>query len=181
MGVKILTNESNDADPVEKLALLQDKLGYRFRERSWLIEALTHSSKRSEDVTIRYNERLEFLGDSVLNHIISERLFDTLPEAQEGTLTEIRKCFVGRETLLWVGLELGLSNYLYTGKSLQNNGDISANIICDATEALIGAIFKDGGIGEAESFIFRWIWQDQAQLAVRPTGLTENHNFSVTP
>lgn len=143
---------------IKELQAFQDRINYHFNHVEWLSEALTHSSRRSEVATVHFNQRLEFLGDAVLNYVISKALFEDLPKAQEGALTDRRKCCVDKDALLRVGKTIGIAGYLDIGNSVKHNGGISKRMIYDATESLIGAIFVDGGLEEADHFIRCWFY-----------------------
>ncbi len=117
-------------------------LGYSFKDSGLLVRALTHRS-----VGARHNERLEFLGDALLGMVIAEYLFDTYPDADEGQLTRTRATLVNRETLADVarGLELGDLILLGEGE-LKSGGWRRDSILANAIEALLGAIYLDGGM-----------------------------------
>jgi ribonuclease-3 len=116
-------------------------IDYRFSDEQLLEKALTHRS-----VGRTNNERLEFLGDSVLNFVIADRLFDFYPDAQEGDLSRMRARIVRGETLAELAAELGLGEYLKLGEGeLKSGGFRRASILADAFEALLGAVYLDGG------------------------------------
>jgi len=116
-------------------------IDYRFTDPSLLQEALTHRSKGAGN-----NERLEFLGDSVLNLVVSTRLFECYPEAQEGDLSRMRARLVRGLSLAEVASGLGLGKHLNLGESeLKSGGFRRSSILADAFEAVLGAIFLDGG------------------------------------
>jgi ribonuclease-3 len=116
-------------------------IDYRFIDSTLLQDALTHRSMGS-----RNNERLEFLGDSVLNLVVSSRLYERRPEAQEGDLSRMRSRLVRESSLAVVASGLGLGKQLNLGESeLKSGGFRRASILADAFEALLGAIFLDGG------------------------------------
>lgn len=131
-------------------------LSYDFKNISLLIEALTHSSyaNESEDPSTRDNERLEFLGDAVLEAIISEKLFLDEANFAEGQMTKIRSLTVREESLVKVARSIGLQNLLRLGQGEEKTGgrDKSSNSE-DAMEAIIGAIFIDGGWEASKTFV----------------------------
>ncbi len=132
---------------------IEEKLGYIFKRPEYLEEALTHSSYANEH-KLRSNERLEFLGDSVLSIIISDKLFNDLKDVDEGTLTKIRASIVCEETLAKLAKQIGLGNMLKLGNGeSQSGGKNRASIISDAFEALLGAIYMDSGMAAAR----RWL------------------------
>lgn len=131
--------------PEALLRLLQ----YRFREPSLLALALTHRSRGSDN-----NERLEFLGDSVLNLIISALLYDRFPDLSEGDLTRLRASLVNKPSLAALARELSLGQYLQLGEGeLRSGGFDRDSILADALEAVFGAIYLDGGLDEARRVI----------------------------
>ena len=141
----------------------QDKIGYHFHDESMLIHALTHSSYSNEKHTGRNgsNERLEFLGDAVLELVSSEFFFTQYPELPEGELTKLRASFVCEPALAESAEIIPLSTYLLLGKGEDSTGGRKRpSLISDALEALIGAIYLDGGFANAKDFILRFILSD---------------------
>lgn len=140
------------------MSILEDKIGYRFKDRSLLKTALTHSSYANEehrDAPESY-ERLEFLGDAILGVTAAEFLYRHQPPLAEGRMTRLRAELVCEESLHKVAEALGLSNYMRLGKSELNNGVRGRrSITADMVEALIAAIYLDGGMGQARDFIMR--------------------------
>ena len=129
---------------------LTQKLKYTFKDSSLLQAALTHRSVRGKN-----NERLEFLGDSLLNFVIAERLYHHLSNAKEGELSRLRASLVNGETLAEVAQELQLGDYLRLGPGeLKSGGFSRKSILADALEAIIGAIYLDGGLEAAKAFLF---------------------------
>ena len=138
------------------LAELEIKLGYSFKNRELLRLALTHSSLANERQQTRAysNERLEFLGDAVLELTVSEYIFECFPELTEGELTRIRAGVVCEASLSRVAAEMNLGSYLLMSRGEhQTGGRTRPSTISDAFEAVAGAIYKDGGSQAAESFI----------------------------
>ena len=135
--------------PVSELA---QRLGHRFKDESLFELALTHRSCGK-----RNNERLEFLGDSVLNFTIAADLFQRFPAAREGQLSRLRALMVKGETLSEIARELGLGDYLRLGSGeLKSGGFRRDSILADSVEAIIGAIYLDAGLETAERFILSW-------------------------
>ena len=129
---------STTADP----GALESAIGYRFSERSLLSQALAHRSTGRHN-----NERLEFLGDSILNHLVAEHLYRSFPRAREGALSRMRAEMVKGETLAAVARELSLGDYLALGPGeMKSGGRHRDSILADALEAVTGAILVDGGI-----------------------------------
>ena len=156
-GLQIIDMNKMNAEQLERL------IGYRFSDRSMLRQALSHSSYANEHKAegVGDNERLEFLGDSVLEVVSSEFLYLTFPKMPEGKLTKLRASLVCEATLAFCAREFGLPDYLLLGKGEEQTGGRGRDsIVSDALEALIGAIFLDGGIDEAKSFIKRFILTD---------------------
>ena len=139
---------------------LESAIGYRFRDPDLLSTALTHSSYQNEMkgkiAGIKSNERLEFLGDAILEEIVTRHLFETFPDDGEGKLTTMRKSLVCEETLADAARSVGLGKYLRLGhgEELQGSRDLPS-LLSDAFEALIAAVRLDGGIQEAENLIRR--------------------------
>lgn len=129
---------------------LQDKIGYRFENIEYLRQALTHSSYANETGASNHhllcNERLEFLGDSVLSLITSDFLFRRFPKLPEGDLTRIRAALVCEEALASYARQIGLGDHLLLGKGERNSGGADKNaVIADAFEATLAAIYLDAG------------------------------------
>lgn len=140
------------------IAELQKKIKYDFSDSSILREALTHSSYANEKKgeLISHNERLEFLGDSVLSIVISDYLFSNHKDLPEGDLTKIRSKIVCEATLAECSRKIKLGHYMYFGKGEEMTGGRErTSILADAYEALIAAIYRDGGIDQAGNFILR--------------------------
>jgi len=137
-----------DEERRASLKQLEDCLGYQFTEIKWLDQALTHKSfiYETNHPEKGANEVLEFLGDSVLNLVVSTLLLQKFPDAQEGTLSMMRSQLVRRSSLASLSKELQLDGYLLLGKSQQSHGGMGkSSILANTYEALIGAIFMDSG------------------------------------
>ena len=132
-------------------SILEDRLGYKFRNRQGLVEALTHPSFAYEqNLETVDNQRLEFLGDAVLQLIVTEYLFAAIPEAPEGAMTKIRAGLVCEETLTRLALTLELGGYLRLGHGeTLSGGAANPSNLSDAMEAVLGAIYLDGGMERA--------------------------------
>ena len=145
------------------LESLEKKTGYQFRNKSLLRHAMTHSSYINEKHLrkVDCNERLEFLGDAVLELVSSEYLFYGNPEMPEGQMTKERASMVCEKALAFCARELELGEYLLLGKGEDATGGRKReSITSDAMEALIGAIYVDGGFANAKEFINRFILKD---------------------
>ena len=142
---------------------LEKKAGYQFHSQKLLSQALTHSSYPNEHSGDKSecNERLEFLGDAVLDRVSSEFLFQKYPDMPEGELTRTRASLVCEPTLAYCAGELDLGSYLRLGKGEDaTGGRLRHSVVSDAMEALIGAIYLDGGFDSAKAFIHRFILND---------------------
>lgn len=141
----------------------EKKIGYQFQDQKLLAQALTHSSYANERHIGKHadNERLEFLGDAVLEIVSSEFLFHKYPNHPEGELTRLRASMVCEPTLAFCTRELELGKYLLLGKGEeQTGGRERKSILSDALEAVIGAIYLDGGFANAKEFIHRCVLND---------------------
>ncbi len=135
------------------LERLQRRLGYQFRDQQLLLVALTHRSFAG-----RNNERLEFLGDAILNFIAGEALFNQFPQAREGQLSRLRARLVKGQTLAVLARGFDLGDYLRLGSGeLKSGGFRRESILADALEAVIGAIYLDGGIDAARERVLAWL------------------------
>ena len=137
---------------------LEEALGYRFKNGALLREALRHSSYANEHhgAEAVSNERLEFLGDSVLGFVTAEFLFAEHPDAPEGELTRIRARLVCEESLYEAAKRVGLGAHLCLGRGEESGGGRArASILADATEAVIAAVYLDGGVDAASALIHR--------------------------
>lgn len=129
-----------------RLAAAEAVVGYQFRDRRYLLTALTHSSWKNEHTTdVEHNEVLEFLGDAVLSLVVVDDLVRSSPEATEGALTERRAAHVSAEALAVAATRTGLDGLLRTGKGLSANRP--QNVVADVVEAVIGAVWLDAGTG----------------------------------
>ena len=137
---------------------LEKKIGYEFKDKKLLTHALTHSSYANEKhLSYGSNERLEFLGDSVLGVITAEYFYQNF-ELPEGELTKLRASTVCEESLFTFAKELDLGSYLLLGKGeIRTRGNERPSILSDAFESVIAAIYLDGGMSEAETFVKRFL------------------------
>ncbi len=146
-----------------QLRELEQKTGYEFQNKKLLFQAMTHSSYANEHHMdkSRCNERLEFLGDAVLEVVSSDFLFHKYKKLPEGDLTKMRASIVCEPTLALCAGDLSLGDYLLLGKGEEATGGRERNsVVSDAMEALIGAIYLDGGFASAKEFISRFILND---------------------
>jgi ribonuclease-3 len=139
----------NGSDHIREAA--EKALGHRFKDPSLLVRAFTHAS--ITDQRIDSNERMEFLGDSVLGLIVSERIFARFPSLLEGEMTKIKSTAVSRQTCAMIARSLGLDELLLTGKGMQNTEAMPQSLAAAVLEAVIAAVYLDGGYVAAERFI----------------------------
>lgn len=143
---------------VSRFMGLEQKLGYTFVEPKWLQQALTHRSFSSQ-----HNERLEFLGDSILSWVITRYLYDHFPKATEGELTRMRASLVNGRQLGTIADAFQLQHDIQVGVGEKKGGTfLRESILADAVEALLGAIFLDSDLPTVEQVILRW-WQEALQ------------------
>ena len=146
--------------PLEEL---EQKIGYSFQDKRLLRQALTHSSFANEQKINKYDdyERLEFLGDAVLELVSSEFLFRENENMTEGQLTRLRASMVCEQALAYCAREFGLENYILLGKGEElTGGRTKDSIISDVMEAIIGALYVDNGMEEAKAYIHRFVLSD---------------------
>ena len=151
------------------ISLLEEKIGYSFKDKSLIKGALTHSSYANEfkvkGENIMYNERLEFLGDSVLSLVASVYLFKGNRNLFEGDLTKIRAGIVCENALYDYAQKLGLGDFLYLGHGEEaTGGRTRKSILSDAMEALLAAIYLDGGFSQARKFILPFLTEAADKL-----------------
>ena len=152
------------------MTTLEEKLGYTFQDPSLLENALTHSSRANESRgKLSSNERLEFLGDSVLGMVVADHLYRSHPDLPEGDLTRTRAALVCEESLVEAAQELGLGEHLRLGKGENSGGGRERpSIQADEVEAVLAAIYLDGGIGSARKFIQRFILSREITSLSKP-------------
>ncbi len=146
-----------------KLTELEDRIGYHFQDKHMLGQAMTHSSYANEHHMdkLACNERLEFLGDAVLEVVSSDFLYHQYPEKPEGELTKLRASIVCEPTLALCAADIGLGEYLLLGKGEEaTGGRVRHSVTSDAMEALIGAVYLDGGFANAKEFIHHFVLND---------------------
>lgn len=154
---------------IEQLKKFENIIKYKFNTIEILEKSLTHSSYSNEDksYTKVNNERLEFLGDAVLSIAVSRYIFDKYPDYPEGELTKLRSQVVCEDTLSLVAANLNVGSFLLLGKGEESSGGRERkSILADAVEAIIAAIYMDGGYKEAENFVLTNITK-YIQLAVK--------------
>ncbi len=152
----------------KSLEKFEKELGYSFKDRALLLEALTHRSFHHEnpDKAPSYNERLEFLGDSVLGLVVVEHLFKSAERYSESTMAKIKSYLVKESILSDVASMLSLGKYLRLGKGEEETGGREKkSLLCDAIEAVFGAIYLDGGYDTARETILR-LFEDKINAAI---------------
>jgi ribonuclease-3 len=141
---------------------LTKKIGYSFSQPELLIQALTHRSAKGQ-----HNERLEFLGDSILGFVIAEALFEKFPKHDEGDLTRMRSSLVKGVTLAEIGRDFNLGEHLILGPGeLKSGGHRRESILEDAIEAIIGAVYLDSNISQCKQLILTWF--DKRLSSIKP-------------
>mgnify|MGYP001157165706 CR=1 FL=1 len=137
------------------IAKFQNKINIKIKNKNLFLEALTHKSANK----LTNNEKLEFLGDRVIGLVLSKKLYDLYPADEEGVLDKKLSYLVNRKTCASIAWKIGLQNFIILGDSQKNINSNDEKILCDAIEALIGAIYIDGGFNNAEKYILHF-WKD---------------------
>lgn len=149
--------------PEDTLQALQTAFHYEFKQVKLLIQAITHTSHVNEHGG-EHNERLEFLGDAVLELVVSHELFQRFPGAQEGHLTKMRSSLVSEAALSNIARKIGLGQYFLLGRGEENQGGRDKNsMLSDCMEAILGAIYLDGGLGSVFTCV-NFLYQDNWPL-----------------
>ncbi len=143
----------------EEATSLEQVIGYRFQRPEWLGQALTHRSHSEESAgKLSSNEQMEFLGDAILGFLVSEALLQKFPEAREGALSKLRARLVSAAHLHDVAEQVELGRFLRLGRGEERSGGRSKKaLLVDALEALVAALYCDGGLTAAREFVERWI------------------------
>lgn len=143
---------------LDNIQCFEKVIGYEFKNKDYILEALTHSSYSNENKKFNFNERFEFLGDSVLGVVVSDYLFKAEKNLPEGELTKLRANIVCEESLNEVANSIRLGEYMLLGKGEEATGGRQRiSILADATEAVIAAIYLDGGLVCARDFILKFM------------------------
>jgi ribonuclease-3 len=139
------------------LADIQQRIAYQFSNTELLERALTHKSYANENRVPYHNERMEFLGDAVLNLVVSEYLMKTCPDSTEGDLSRLRAAVVSEPTLAAIAREIGLGRYILLGRGEeQTGGRDKGSLLANCLEALIASIYLDTGKESADAFVIRF-------------------------
>ena len=152
-----------------KLVKLENNIGHKFKDKNLLINALTHTSYAFERHT-ESNEKLEFLGDSILEFISSKYIYKNFPNLKEGEMTKVRATVVCEDSLYKIAKKHNFSDFLYLGKSEKaNNKEVRPAIMADSVEAVIAALYFDAGLEKAERFIVENL-KDEIEVASKHVG-----------
>lgn len=158
---------------MKDLHLLEQSIGYTFKDISLLKNALTHTSYAYEN-KVKSNEKLEFLGDSILEFISSKYIYNNYPKLKEGEMTKVRATVVCEDSLYKIADKHNFSDFLYLGKSeMMHKGNRKAAIMADSVEAIIAAIYFDSGLEEAEKFIIENL-KDEVKIASQNVGMKDH-------
>jgi ribonuclease III len=161
-----------EAERGQMLEALEEALGVRFADRALLELALTHRSHAFEAGGLPTNERLEFLGDAVLGLAVTDRIYRGHPDSQEGRLAKIRAAAVNTTSLAELGRTLGIGPFVRLGRGEeQSGGRDKDSILADTVEALIGAVYLDGGVGAAFALVERLFGELLDDIAARRESL----------
>jgi ribonuclease III len=153
---------------------LAGRIGYRFDDPTLLDQAMAHRSWCAEQEGRSSNERLEFLGDAVLGLIVAEYTYQNHPELSDGTMSKVRASVVNTKVLAEVALDLGVAEHLRLGRGEDlSGGRAKDSILADATEAVIGAVYLDGGLAEAERLVLSLL-KDRIATAVGEPGESDH-------
>ena len=156
-----------------RLEKLEESIGYRFKNKLILKNALTHTTYANEN-NVQSNEKLEFLGDSILEFISSKYIYSKYPNLKEGEMTKVRADVVCEKSLYKVALKHNFSDFLYIGKSqIINDGNKRPSILADSVEAVIAAIYFDSGLEQAEKFIVENL-KDYIEIATKHVGMKDH-------
>lgn len=174
-------------DAAIDVAECQRRLGYEFRDPSLLVAALTHASGAQH--RLASNERLEFLGDSILGFIVCDTLYRLFPESLEGDLTRIKSVVVSRETCSRISEQLQLIDFLIVGKGLSVTRPVPTSVLSDLFESVVAAMYLDGGLDTVRGLVERLLEPEIIKVASGETG--SNHksllqqlaqrDFGITP
>ena len=155
------------SDQASKLARCQELIGYQFKDESLLLSALTHASGASH--RLASNERLEFLGDAVLGLTVCHWLYELYPEYSEGDLTKIKSAVVSRQSCGKIACQIGLDSCLIVGRGVTRNRSFPRSLVSDVFEAVIAAIYLDGGPDVVRNRLKVWL-ADDVRVAVESQG-----------
>jgi len=153
---------------------LAERIGYRFADPTLLDQAMAHRSWCAEQEGRTSNERLEFLGDAVLGLVVAEYTYRSHPELSDGMMSKVRASVVNTKVLAEVALDLGVDEHLRLGRGEDSSGGRAKDsILADATEAVIGAVYLDGGLAEADRLVLSLL-RDRITAAVGEPGVSDH-------
>lgn len=155
-------NDESSLEP-EDLEVCQQRIGYQFASRELLESALKHASGVSH--RLASNERMEFLGDSILGVLVCEKLYHEYPDFLEGEMTKVKSVVVSRETCARITESIGLQDFLFLGKGMAADPDIPRSVLAAVFESLIAAIYLDGGMDPTRDFVLRHVTDEIEQAA----------------
>ena len=158
---------------MDKLEILEKNIGYTFKNKALLKNALTHTSYAYEN-HIQSNEKLEFLGDSILEFLSSKYIYNNYSKLKEGEMTKVRATVVCEDSLYKIADKLNFSDFLYVGKSERmHQGNRKIAIMADSVEAVIAAIYFDSGLEETEKFIIDNL-KEEIEIATKNVGIKDH-------
>ena len=158
---------------MDKLEILEKNIGYTFKNKALLKNALTHTSYAYEN-HIQSNEKLEFLGDSILEFLSSKYIYNNYPKLKEGEMTKVRATVVCENSLYKIADKHNFSDFLYVGKSERmHQGNRKIAIMADSVEAVIAAIYFDSGLEETEKFIIDNL-KEEIEIATKNVGIKDH-------
>lgn len=170
---KTVSASEDFATPEERVAAFAASVNYKVNDESLLRTALTHRSFSSENPGFANNERLEFLGDAVLDLVLSDILYLANPDMPEGELAKARSAVVNEDTLYEVAKEIDLGKYMFFGKGeARSGGSKKKSILSDCLEAVIAAMYLDSNYESAKSFIVTY-WNERAQQSATNPGVAD--------
>jgi ribonuclease-3 len=157
------TNGNGGGEDLDRIRGCEEMIGYRFRDSTLLLQALTHSSIKTVDNPS--NERLEFLGDSVLGLVMTEFLFNFFQDHTEGDLTQIKSVVVSTSVLARESERLSLDRYYSVGKGVTRRKKLPTSLLANVFEAVVAAIYKDSGLESARRFVLRNLYHQVLAVA----------------
>lgn len=154
---------------MNNLSDLEKSIGYKFKDKKYLKIALTHKSYLDEYPELHSNQRYEFFGDAILDFDLTEYLFKKYPDLDEGSLTKIRSSAVNQFYLVKLGRKINIGKYLFLSKAEESTGGREKDsILEDALEALIAALYFDGGLSAVNNFVSKFIYPSIKELSLNP-------------
>ena len=154
---------------MNNLSDLEKSIGYKFKDKKYLKIALTHKSYLDEYPELHSNQRYEFFGDAILDFDLTEYLFKKYPDLDEGSLTKIRSSAVNQFYLVKLGRKINIGQYLYLSKAEESTGGREKDsILEDSLEALIAALYFDGGLKAVNDFVSKFIYPSIKELSLNP-------------